>query len=253
MSKTNGDADILAHLQFLDQCGYDLLEVIKAHFTEPVDVDKELEEYFWKILIELENLVRKTPSIIVELNTIPSLPNKHLFSNDSDDPKKDLRDATTPLKLFLSDVRSMRRAFGVPAHTEIRDERLREYLAGVYQRKGVPSKLFTKPSVPPKIAIIFDTKRGFYKSGDSALSYSIGKNSKRLKLIKYLCPFVHGKSVAETRRGAGYRDENLVIKELNNVNRLFRDKLKVAEDLIVHNETGGYLLNHAKFSIQNLC
>lgn len=253
MSKTNNEANILAHLHSLDQCGYDLLEVIKAHFTEPVDIDKELEGYFRKILIELENLVRKTPSIIVELDTIPSLPNKHLFSRDSEDPKKDLRDATAQLKLFLSDVRSMRDALGVPPHTGVRDEKLFEYLAGVYQRKGVRSKLFKKPSATPKIAIIFDPKKGLYRSDNQLLNYPIKKSSKRLKLIKCLAPFVHSKSVAETRSKARQRNDNVVIKEVKAINKLFREKLKVSDDLIIHNDNGGYLLNHEKFSIQNLC
>lgn len=252
MTEANIDTDTLAHLQALDQCGYDLLEVIKAHFTEPVDIDKGLEEYFRRILIDLENLVRKTPSIVAELDTTPSLPNKHLLSNDSDDLKKDLRDATASLKLFLSDVRSMRSTLGVPTHTGIRDKKLFEYLEGVYQRKGVPSKLYKKPSATPKIAIIFDPKKGLYRSDNQHLNYPIKKSSKRLKLIKYLAPLVHGKSVAETISVARQRNDNVAIKEVKAINKLFREKLEVSGDLIIHNDNGGYLLNHDKFSIQNL-
>lgn len=260
MSKTNNEADVLAHLQSLDQCGYDILQILEAHFTEPILIDKELEEYFERWLIEMKNLVLKEREII-DFGDISNMPNKHVLSISSGDPKKDMREATAFLNLFLSEVRSMRRGLGaITSHTGIRNEKLKEYLEGVYRRKGVSSKLFTRPPVAQKvmITISFDNKKGFYRNDNPALAYPIGLATKRLKFIKLLHKSTQSVPISTIKSKIGYKskikqNENaLVIKEVKGINKLFREKLKVESDFIISIGTGGYSLNQEKFFIQNL-
>lgn len=113
-------------------------------------------------------------------------------------------------------------------------------------------KLSEPVAIPSKVGISFDVKKGFYRTDNQTLNYPIRKGTKRFRLLKLLSPLVQSTSVSVIKAKTLHHSSNLVIKEVKEINRLFREKLKVKDDFVLHNETGGYLLNHEKFVVPNL-
>ncbi len=101
-----------------------------------------------------------------------------------------------------------------------------------------------------KIVIIIDDMKGIYRQDNPELCYTLGNNSKRKKLINYL--FLKDRaflSDIETSTNRVGRKE-LIMKEIREINDLFRKNLKVNEDLIYSIPTDGYCLNKDKFDIR---
>lgn len=99
-----------------------------------------------------------------------------------------------------------------------------------------------------RIKIILDHQKGLYRADNEKLLYPIKRRTKRFKLIKYLsakddCGL--NELAKETNQ-----DNEVVIKEVRKINHLFRRCLDVADDLIVHHQTGGYSLNKKSFLIK---
>jgi len=109
-----------------------------------------------------------------------------------------------------------------------------------------------KTSDHTKTAISIDPLKGLCRNDGDALSYPIRKNSKRFKLVKLLFRASQSVDISTIKKGTKHHSGNLVIKEIGEINKLFRKKLEVEDDFIIHNETGGYSLNHEKFAIKNL-
>jgi len=98
-----------------------------------------------------------------------------------------------------------------------------------------------------RIKIFIDDKKGIFKADNDQLSYPIKRKTKRMKLIKHLV----GKDdcgVVELAKETNQFKET-IMKEITEINRLFRHNLDVADDLIIHHDTGGYSLNKKSFDI----
>ncbi len=109
----------------------------------------------------------------------------------------------------------------------------------------LPKEVATTETLKNKIVI--SEKKGIYQSGKEQSVYSIGKRTKRFRLIKHLlskddCPLSELEKVTN-------QDGNVVMKSIPEINKLFRENVGVSDDLIIHNDTSGYSLNKAVFDI----
>ena len=98
-----------------------------------------------------------------------------------------------------------------------------------------------------RIKIFVNDTRGIFRADNDLLSYPIKRKTKRMKLIKHLvnndnCPV---SELAETTN----QEKETIMKEITEINRLFRKSLDVADDLILHHDTGGYSLNKKSFAV----
>lgn len=96
-----------------------------------------------------------------------------------------------------------------------------------------------------KVEIIMDGNKGIYRK-DNDLTYPIERNSKRAKLID--CLFSTNNVSLANLENETAQKKDVVIKSINQINKLFRQNLKLPEDLILSVPTGGYSLNKDKFN-----
>ncbi|MEI6296074.1 MAG: hypothetical protein WCO84_00305 [bacterium] len=99
-----------------------------------------------------------------------------------------------------------------------------------------------------KTPIIINDKKGIYRLDKPELFYGVKNPSKRFDLIIYLsCKDKVSVSelAKETKQG-----QAVIMKEIKNINSIFRKKLAVVSDLIKHIETSGYSLNKDDFDIK---
>ena len=96
--------------------------------------------------------------------------------------------------------------------------------------------------------IIIDDRKGIYEKNSPKFSYGIKKNSKRSNLIKHLIS-KDGCGIAELEN-LTHQATDVTIRCISEINRLFREKLQLTDDLILHLETGGYSLNKEVFDIR---
>jgi len=96
-----------------------------------------------------------------------------------------------------------------------------------------------------KIHIVFEDKKGVYRADNIALAYPVRKGKKRYRLIRYVMA-KDNISIGELSDNLN-QDKELTMKEIGDINRLFRKNLEVVEDLIIHIDTGGYSLNKEHF------
>ncbi len=100
---------------------------------------------------------------------------------------------------------------------------------------------------PPKIRIVIDDRKGIYQSGKEQNAYGIKKDSMRMVLIKHLI----SKDNCSIKELIEFTEQtkNVTVKSIPEINELFRENLKLTEDLILHLKTGGYSLNKEVFDI----
>jgi len=95
-----------------------------------------------------------------------------------------------------------------------------------------------------KTLMYFSSSKGFYDS--NGLEYSIRKN--RSKLITYLKDGKKdGKFLTEIW---GHNSLQQLSKDISEINKLFKKKLKRKENIIINNPTGGYQLNTKIYLIE---
>jgi len=110
-------------------------------------------------------------------------------------------------------------------------------------------KPISKKEVPAnKIKIYLDDNKGIYQVDKPDLSYPLKKISKRYKLIQCLIS-KDSISIYELSETI-HQTKELTMKEISSINKLFRQKLSIPHDLIVHIATGGYSLNKYTFDIE---
>lgn len=100
---------------------------------------------------------------------------------------------------------------------------------------------------PNKIKIVIDDRKGIYQAGKEQNAYGIKKDSMRMVLIKHLiskdnCSINELINLTE-------QTKNVTVKSVLEINELFRENLKLTDDLILHLKTGGYSLNKEVFDI----
>ncbi len=100
---------------------------------------------------------------------------------------------------------------------------------------------------PSKIGIVIDDDKGIYRSDDDTQFYAISRTSMRLKLVKYLatkdnCGIGELEKITE-------QTTHVTMKSVPEINKLFREKLNLTDDLILRPNTGGYSLNKDVFDI----
>jgi len=101
-----------------------------------------------------------------------------------------------------------------------------------------------------KTALIIDSRKGIYEKSNEKLAYSVGKNSKRFKIIKYLLT-KDGCSISELADLVHQtKISHSTMRSILEINRLFRKNTGQSYDLICHNDTIGYFLNTDKFEFQ---
>lgn len=92
-----------------------------------------------------------------------------------------------------------------------------------------------------KITLIFSERDGITLEGNEDLSYPVRRGSKRFKVIKNLIP--GWKDGALLLDACGYKDMQILSKEIQGINKVFKKSLKLKKDLIIHEKTGGYTIN----------
>lgn len=117
-----------------------------------------------------------------------------------------------------------------------------------YLVKELHKKVTSAPELLPggdkqKISIYFSEDKGIYDKNN--LGYPI--KGKRAKLIRNLKD--GKKDGAILTKLLGYDSLAQLSKDKNEINKLFRKKLKQKEDFIIRIPTGGYRLNDETFSI----
>ena len=108
-----------------------------------------------------------------------------------------------------------------------------------------PKEIATVATLKDKIVI--SEKKGIYQSGNEQAVYSIGKRTKRFKLIKYLLSKDDCR-LSELQE-ATKQDDTVVMNAVPEITRLFRKNTGLSHDLILHNDTSGYYLNKQDFDI----
>jgi hypothetical protein len=98
-----------------------------------------------------------------------------------------------------------------------------------------------------KYKIIMSERNGIYQSGNEKAVYSIGKWTKRFRLIKYLLS-KDGCRLSELENAIN-QPGPVVMRAIEDINRLFIDNTGIGHVLILHNDTIGYHLNKQKFEI----
>ncbi len=120
--------------------------------------------------------------------------------------------------------------------------------SGLIKKKlELPVIKFGEEKVDDRIKIVIDDNKGIYQDGKEQLAYSIERISKRMKLIKHLavkdiC------SLAELNR-ITKQDKVVTMKSIPEINELFREKLQLADDLILSVDTGGYSINKDVYAV----
>lgn len=95
---------------------------------------------------------------------------------------------------------------------------------------------------PEKTKIFIDENEGIYRvANNKKLNYPIRRDSKRSNIINFLTTQKLTK-LSELKKLTGQKPE-VIMQEINRINKAFRHKLKLTEDLIIHHKTSGYALN----------
>ena len=100
---------------------------------------------------------------------------------------------------------------------------------------------------PKKVSIKIDDKKGIYKVSNPEYCYSIGSESQRMKIVRYLV--MHEKSGIAKLRKETMQTDTVISQEIKRMNQTFKVKLHVNHDLIIHLKTRGYCLNRDYFDI----
>lgn len=100
-----------------------------------------------------------------------------------------------------------------------------------------------KPESVEKITINIDEKTGIYLS-DGELNYPI--HGKRFDIVEAL--FEGEASGSDLKKITGWSASD-VSRSISKLNKLFKEKLKMVNNLIDHNPTGGYFLNRVHYEI----
>lgn len=102
--------------------------------------------------------------------------------------------------------------------------------------------------IPKKISLKIDDKKGIYRTDKPELRYPLGKDKKRMKLIKYLLLHEHvGLKALMTKTN---QEKSVVITSINAINDMIKEKIDTRQNLILHLETGGYSMNKEDFEIK---
>lgn len=104
-------------------------------------------------------------------------------------------------------------------------------------------------TTPKKISLKIDDKKGIYRIDNPKLCYPLGKNKKRMKLIKYLISHEYASLKALMTKTD--QEKSAVITSINAINGMIIKKLETRHDFIIHLETGGYSINKEDFEVKD--
>lgn len=107
--------------------------------------------------------------------------------------------------------------------------------------KILPSEIFYQDE---KMTVCINKKDGIYLKQNDEKRYEI--RGKRLELVSCFIenPFIRLSSL----QAVGYKTEPDTLKAINKINSVFRSKLGILHDLIVHSRSSGYRLNSEKYN-----
>lgn len=98
-----------------------------------------------------------------------------------------------------------------------------------------------------KRKIIIDFKYGIHDGETGGKKYEI-KGAKRLLILKYLCK--NPTARLDDLVACTGQSDALLLKEIGQINELFKTKVGAGIDLIIHTGTAGYFLNRDEFDIE---
>lgn len=96
-----------------------------------------------------------------------------------------------------------------------------------------------------RIPITLSDKDGIYRNDGKGKQYGI---SKKRKALLFLIAKKGRVSLPELQKETG-RSESRISSEITEINKVFRDSLMLADNIIIHNNTGGYSINNTVFEI----
>lgn len=96
-----------------------------------------------------------------------------------------------------------------------------------------------------RIPITLSDKDGIYRNDGRGKQYGI---SKKRKALLFLIAKKNRVSLPELQKETG-RSESRISSEITEINKVFRDSLVLADNIIIHNNTGGYSINNTVFEI----
>jgi len=107
-------------------------------------------------------------------------------------------------------------------------------------------KVSTEDEGVGKKIIVIDPRRGIYDAKNHKLIYEI--RGKRLKIVEYLL-----EKNASLNDLVGHTGQSPIVisRAIKKINEIFRKKLKIKIDLIIHSKTSGYKLNREQLIIKN--
>jgi len=101
--------------------------------------------------------------------------------------------------------------------------------------------------IPPKVSIKIDDKKGIYQTKNPEYCYPLDSESQRMKIIKYL--LLNEKSGIANLRKLTMQSDAVISQEIKRMNQIFKVKLHVSHDLIIHLKVRAYSLNREYFDI----
>lgn len=133
---------------------------------------------------------------------------------------------------------------------EFYENELRQFnLQFINEVEKIKEKPVVKDIIDARTKVFIDESEGIYRIiKDKKVNYSVGRDSKRFRVIKYLAVQEVVK-LSKLEELTGQRPP-VIIQEINKINKSFREKLKLGDDLIIHHKTGGYSLNKKKIDFQ---
>jgi len=134
MKKLTEETKVEKYLQKVSQCLYNIGEIIDAHYTEPIEIEKELGSFYWREKEKLSELIK---THTVELNMLdPNIPlaDNLLFSkSETENSKEKIEKARDFLSDALTEVEKKRKHKNKT--TGIEEGELKEYLKKYLNKK----------------------------------------------------------------------------------------------------------------------
>ncbi len=96
--------------------------------------------------------------------------------------------------------------------------------------------------------IIYFSENTIYTSNEYQFDFKEGK--KRTKLLLVLLKSLSPISGTKLVKKIGYRDYSLLSKEIGEINKILKKKIKIKHNLIIRNKNNGYEINRKKYNLQ---
>ena len=238
MSKSEAE-----YLQEVSQCLYDIGRIIDIYYTEPIEINKKLNKFYWDEREKLNKLLQ-TPIVELKISEPNTLLVEDLLSNkgETDRAKKHLEQARDYLSISLAKVQKERNE--PEPTTGVEDGNLKNYIDSLLIKKSSGGK--------EKIKLVFLGVRGLYLDSDRNFFYSPKDNSNIYKYLEKIIKMDGKQSSAKQLNGLLGRkfevNHRIVInRAVSSINKMVNKKLNLKPKLILGKD--GYRLNTENYEI----